>query len=299
MSELHAMPVKTRRFVSEHLGWMYTLPAMLTTVLLVVYPMIFSMTLSFRQRSPTTGELYFVGLENFRAVLSGGYFYGSLITTFVFMITSVIVTIVLGYILASMVLRIPRGRSLFIFLFIIPMAVAPVIGGLTWRWMYNPLFGWITWALGLLHHPPIPVLAMSGLALPGIIAVDVWQNTPLTFLILYSGLSGLPREIYEAAALDGAPSWTTFRRITFPLMQPVVLVALLLRTIDSFRAFDAPYVLTQGGPGYETELLSVYIYRTGFWFNDMSKATAAGQLMLIVLTVITLVYFRFLYREIK
>ena len=129
--------------------------------------------------------------------------------------------------------------------------------------------------------------------------VDIWEWAPLVFLILYAGLSGLPREPYEAAELDGASSWMIFRRITLPLMKPVLLVALLLRTIDAFRTFDIAYVLTEGGPGYATELLSLYVYRQGFYFNNLGRAASAATLMVLGMSIIAAIYFRFLYEEVE
>jgi multiple sugar transport system permease protein len=163
--------------------------------------------------------------------------------------------------------------------------------------MYNPLFGLINWFFGMVGIRPQAWLASAQTAMPALILVDVWEWFPLVFLILYAGLSGLPTAPYEAAALDGASSWMVFRRITLPLLKPVLLVALLLRSVDAFRTFDIAYVLTEGGPGYATELLSLYVYRQGFYFNNLGKAAAAAFIMLIGLSLMSAIYFRFLYQE--
>ena len=176
--------------------------------------------------------------------------------------------------------------------------MAPLVVGLTWRWMYNPLFGLINWFFDGVGLPPQAWLASAGTAMFAVLLVDIWEWSPLVFLILYAGLSGLPREPYEAAELDGASGWMVFRRITLPLLKPVLLVALLLRTVDAFRTFDIAYVLTEGGPGYATELLSLYVYRQGFYFNNTSRAAAAALIMVLGMSVIAAVYFRFLYAEV-
>jgi multiple sugar transport system permease protein len=129
--------------------------------------------------------------------------------------------------------------------------------------------------------------------------VDIWQWYPLVFLIMDAGLSGLPKAPYESARLEGASGWMIFRRITLPMLRPVILVVLLLRTVDAFRTFDLVRVMTDGGPAYTTETLSLYLYRTAFTFNKLSRAGAGATIMLIVIGIISALMFRFLYREVE
>ncbi|HIC88781.1 MAG TPA: sugar ABC transporter permease [Anaerolineae bacterium] len=215
------------------------------------------------------------------------------------MAASITLSFVIGFGLALLMRRITWGRSFFRVALIAPMAMAPLVVGLTWRWMYNPLFGLINWFFNMVGLPQQAWLAEAKTAMPAMIFVDIWEWTSLVFLLIYAGLSGLPREPYEAAALDGASTWMTFRRITLPMLKPVILVALLLRTVDAFRTFDIAWVLTEGGPGYATELLSLYVYRTGFYFNNLGRAAAAALIMLIGMSVIAMIYFRFLYQEVE
>jgi multiple sugar transport system permease protein len=140
-------------------------------------------------------------------------------------------------------------------------------------------------------------LAKTDTARIVVMLVDIWQWYPLVFLIMDAGLASLPRAPYEAAHLEGASEWMIFRRITLPLMRSVILVALLLRTVDAFRTFDLVRVMTDGGPAQTTETLSLYLYRTAFNFNKLSRAGAGATIMLIVISIISAFMFRFLYRE--
>ena len=132
-----------------------------------------------------------------------------------------------------------------------------------------------------------------------VVLVDIWQWYPLVFLILEAGMATLPRAPYESARLEGVSSWMIFRRITLPMLRPVILVALLLRTVDAFRTFDIVRVMTDGGPALTTETLSLYLYRTAFTFNKLSRAAAGSLLMLLVIGLISAMMFRFLYKDIE
>ena len=211
-------------------------------------------------------------------------FQKAFINTIIYTSSSLFITFVFGFTLALLMTKISFGNRLFQILLILPMAMAPLVVGLTWRWMYNPLFGLINWFFKLVNVEPQAWLASQETAMMALIWVDVWQWTSLVFLIIYAGLSGLPKEPFEAANLDGANSFTIFIRITIPLLKPVILVVLLLRTVDSFRTFDSAYVLTDGGPGDATELLSLYIYRHGFFFNNQGEASAGALIMLLFIS---------------
>jgi multiple sugar transport system permease protein len=177
------------------------------------------------------------------------------------------------------------------------MTVAPLVAGLTWRWMLDPLLGAVNWIFGLFGLPIQTWLSQKRTALASVILIDVWQWYALIFLIISAGLAGLPREPYEAAELDGASEWKIFWRITVPMLRPVILVALLLRMIDAFRTFDIVRVVTDGGPAFSTETLSLYLYRLGFKFFELNKAGAGAMLMLLMIGLISGILFKYLYGE--
>ena len=182
---------------------------------------------------------------------------------------------------------------------LIPMMLPPVVVGVVWRLMFNPDFGAINGTLkgAGVNTEALTWTASPGLALASVIAVDVWQWTPFMFLILLAGLQAIPQEPYEAAMIDGSNWWQTFRHITLPMLKPAILIALLLRTMDLLRVFDQIFILTEGGPGFATETVSLYIYRTAFRFADFGYAAAMSFVLLALTNIISLVYIRLLQRQ--
>ena len=286
----------TRLFLHRFDRVGYVLPAIVILGIIILYPMIFQFYIS-TQRTLAGLESIFIGLGNFKNVLLDHHFHVALRNTFIYTSITVTVSFVLGFAAAVMVQSISRGRDLYRIILIIPLSMAPMIVALMWRWMFNPIFGLINWFFGLLNLPPQQWLNQTATAMAVVIFVDVWQWYPLVFLIIMAGIAGLPPQPVEAAYVDGASAFYIFRRITIPMLKPVILVALLLRTIDAFRVFDNIYMITVGGPGFATETLSIMIYRMGFWFNNLGKSAAGAILMLILLGLISFTFFRFMYQE--
>jgi multiple sugar transport system permease protein len=287
------------KFIQDHLGWLYVSPALVLLLLVVVYPMGYGMVISFFDKNFARKAVPFVGLNNYLDVIKDPVFLAAVVNTLIYMACTISLSFIMGFGLALLMRHIKWGSGIFQTALIAPMSMAPLVVGLTWRWMYNPLFGLINWLLKSVGLPGQTLLASQHTAMLSMVFVDVWEWFPLVFLIIYAGLSGLPKEPYEAAELDGAGAWLTFRRITLPLLKPVILVALLLRSVDAFRTFDLAWVLTEGGPGHATELLSLYVYRTGFVFNNIGKSAAMAQVMVIGMSIIAAFYFRFLYKEVE
>jgi len=189
-----------------------------------------------------------------------------------------------------------RGRGFFRAGLLVPMMLPTVVVGVVWRLMLNPNFGAVN---GTLKGAGINTTSLTWtsspyLAMLSIIAVDVWQWTPFMFLILLAGLQAIPQEPYEAALIDGSSAWQTFRHVTLPLLKPAILVALLLRTMDLLRVFDQVFILTEGGPGFATETISLYIYRTAFRFSDFGYAAAMSFVLLIITNIISTFYIKVL-----
>jgi multiple sugar transport system permease protein len=286
-----------QRFVKQHTGFLWIAPALFMLLAVIIYPMIYGIYLSFVDKNLGHQEAPFIGLENFRFVFQDDLFRNSVSKTLIYVTTSVSLTFLFGLGLALLMQKITWGRSIFHLILISPMAIAPLVVGLTWRWIYNPLFGLLNPILIFFHLPQQAPLGSPDSAMEAVLVVDIWQWSSLAFLILYAGIASLPREPYEAADLDGAGPWMKFWRITLPMLMPVVLVVLVLRTTDAFRTFDLVSVMTAGGPALSTELMSLYIYRVGFQFFQMGRGAAAGQIMLLGAGLILAIYFRFLYQE--
>lgn len=262
-----------------------------------IYPLIYSLNVSFQEYELVAEEeSHYVGLENYRAVLFGPFsiFQESLKVTIIFAIVAVTAEFLIGLGLALLLSGEIRGRSIIRSSIILPLAVSPVIVGLMWRFMYNEEFGIINYFLSVFGLPSRAWLGQSLTALPAVIIVDIWHWTPFMFLILLTGVLALPKEPYESAQIDGASTWQIFKTVTLPLLRPVMLVALVFRTIDIFKIFDEIYVLTWGGPGTATEVLSMYIYRIGFKYFHIGQAAALSWIFLIIVTAIATVYVRLL-----
>jgi multiple sugar transport system permease protein len=241
----------------------------------------------------------FVGAQNFLRLLVDPFFYRAAVQTLVFTASALTLEFALGLALALLLDSQIRGRALWRALLLLPMILPPVVAGVTWRLIYNPGFGPLNGALRLVGVDTrrLTWLADPKFALASVVLVDVWEWTPFVFLILLAGLQAIPEEPYEAARIDGSSPWQTFRHVTLPLLLPALLVALLLRTMDLVRLFDSVFILTQGGPGFATETLSLYIYKTAFRFYDFGYAAAASLALLGVTAALSRLYIRFLTRQ--
>ncbi|MCC6613410.1 MAG: sugar ABC transporter permease [Anaerolineae bacterium] len=283
----------------KYVHWFFIAPALIAVLVVAIYPIVYSTGLSFFRVTFDSRERPFVLFENFAWVLNDTDYRVAFGNTLLYVFVTVSGAFILGFGVALLLRRITVGRNWLRLVLLLPLTIAPIVVGLTWNWMLDPLFGLINWILTGLGLPPQTWLASTSTARIAVMLVDIWQWYPLIFLIMDAGLSGLPRAPYESARLEGASEWTIFRRITLPLLRPVILVALLLRTVDAFRTFDLVRVMTDGGPAYTTETLSLYLYRTAFNFNKLSRAGAGSMIMLLVIGVISAIMFRYLYRDVE
>jgi len=260
---------------------------------LSIYPLFHAVTISLQVNS---GGVSRWSAGNFARLLADRFFLSALGHTLVFSAGALTIEFLLGLALAVLLNQQMRGRGFFRAGLLVPMMLPTVVVGVVWRLMLNPNFGAIN---GNLKGAGVDTSGLTwtsspGLAMLSIIAVDVWQWTPFMFLILLAGLQAIPQEPYEAALIDGSSGWQTFRHVTLPLLKPAILVALLLRTMDLLRVFDQVFILTEGGPGFATETISLYIYRTAFRFSDFGYAAAMSFVLLIITNVISGFYIRVL-----
>ncbi|MGB3417546.1 MAG: sugar ABC transporter permease [Mesorhizobium sp.] len=236
----------------------------------------------------------FIGLDNFRQLVRNDpVFWDSFWLTIRFVVASVTVEFALGFALAWLIWRFIERQRLLTTLLLVPMMLAPVAVGLIWRLLLQGDFGMVSYylrAVGLLSQQSA-VFSTPYLVMPTIIAIDVWQWTPFVTLIILAGLMSLPKAPFEAATMDGAGPWRQFVDIMLPLLRPIIALVLLLRGIDAFKEFDKVFILTGGGPGTVSELLSIYAYRVNFknW-NLGYGATVAFMVYLVVLILCSIFY---------
>ena len=227
----------------------------------------------------------FVGLGNYTNILADSRFWNAAQVTGTFIFGTVAVQLLLGMGIALLLQRQVIARGLLRTALLLPMMTTPVVVGLIWRFMYNPTQGILNYLLGQVGLPTPNWLGSLQTGFIAVMIADIWEWTPFMVLILLAALQTLPQEPFEAAAIDGASAWQAFLHITLPLLRPTIVVAVLIRAIDSFKTFDLVYVLTNGGPGTSTETLSFYTYKWGFKFFQMGYASALSFVMLIMVII--------------
>ena len=260
-----------RDWLGRTFPWWSLLPAIVVLAVLTLYPM-----LNLARMSVSTIEFAqgrdiwtLTPLRNLELLLSDRVLRHALVNTFIFVVVSVAAETVLGLGLALLVGKLAGGKGLIRTLMILPILVPPVAIGSMWKLMYNYDFGILNQIAVALGFEPVNWLGSTSVALLSVIIVDIWHWVPFVFLILFAAVEGLPVEVYEAARIDGATGWQTFRHITLPLLTPALMVAVTFRSILAFKAFDEVYLLTSGGPGTSTELISLHIYKVFFEQNQL------------------------------
>lgn len=271
-------------------GILFILPALLLLAGLTLYPLARGAALSFFATEYGFEGARFVGTANYVDLFDDRFFRRATTNTIWFTLLATFSELALGLALALLVNRKFPGRSVVIPLLVAPFVLSTMVVTAIWSaWMHYDV-GYLNNILRVAGLEGAPWLFDPDLALYSIVLVDLWQTAPMVFLILLAGLQGIDEEVYEAARMDGAgPVWVLFT-ITLPLLVPHLLLAALLRSIDSFKIFDKVYALTGGGPGQATETLSMYLYRLGFNFFEVGMASAVAMIMVIVAGILAAVY---------
>jgi multiple sugar transport system permease protein len=231
----------------------------------------------------------YVGLDQYRRVIADALFRAGIVNTLIFAVGGVLVQMILGFALALWTTKVARGRVLYRTVFILPILVPGIVIGAIWKLMYNFDFGVLNQLLGLVDARPIDWLGNTATALAAVIAVDVWHWTPFVFLLMLAGLESLPQDVYEAAHVDGASLWDELRFVTLPLMLPTIVVTLMFRVIVGVKVFDEIYLLTGGGPGTSTEVVSYTIFRRFFTEGQTGYGSAMSVVVLFALALIFVV----------
>ncbi|MHB1004996.1 MAG: carbohydrate ABC transporter permease [Chloroflexota bacterium] len=265
-------------------------PAMIYILLVVGYPIVTAVWTSLFVYNLPRNIIRFIGLGNYERAFADPTFYEALKVTLEFTIVSVLLEFVIALALAMMVNSKIKAQGLVRSIILMPMFVAPVVVGIVWRFMYDVQFGLVNWLVSIVGLAPQIWLGSGALALPSIIAVDVWQQVSMVFIILLAGLQVIPIDVLEAATVDGATAWQRFRHVTIPYLAPAIGVALVLRTMFALRAFDIIWVATQGGPGTATQTLSVYMYSVGFSQFDLGYSNTLSIILLGIIVVFSVVY---------
>lgn len=280
------------------LGWALVAPTLVVLALITAFPLAYNAWNSVHHYNLSDGLPHkFVGTSNYQQLSKGHTFFPALTYTLGYTAVSVTVEMLVGLGLALLLHREFRGRGLLRASLLIPWAVPTVVAATLWKSMFDQNHGFVDLLLGKLHLPGahltwLNVHVWSSWA--AILVTDAWQSIPLIAILLLAGLQSIPTDIYEAARIDGASGWSAFRRITWPLLRPAVMVALVFRTLSAMLIFDVIYVLTAGGPGDKTETLSFLDYQAFLQNNDFGYGGAISLSMLFAAVVIALVLRRVL-----
>jgi len=277
---------------AEDRFWRYATiaPALLVFLVFTVLPIANLVALSLHDVKWIEGRARWtpVGLRHYLALPADGTYLAGVRNTLVFAVTAVSSQMLLGFMLALFTSKAVRGRLFYRTVFIIPILIPGIVIGAIWKLMYNFDFGVINQALGAVGIPPQDWLGTQTWALPAVVVVDVWHWTPFCFLLLLAGLESLPQDIYESAKVDGTSAWQELRCITLPLMVPTLLVTLLFRLIVAFKVFDEVFLLTSGGPGKATEVISFTIYRRFFTEGREGFGAAMSLVTIFAIALVTI-----------
>jgi ABC-type sugar transport system permease subunit len=265
-------------------GYLFLAPALIVTVAIMLYPLVFSLQASFESyQLARPDEREFIGLDNYLWTIQSPNFLNAITITLIFTLAAVTLEFLLGLALGLLVNKEFRGQGIVRTVLMLPLFLTPSVVGLLFVRLYYPGDGIVPLFLSLFGlDNNFPLLGTRATALPAIILMDVWRTTPFMFLVLLAGLQSLPQEVIEAAEIDGASAWQILKGITLPLLMPLILVALTIRGMDAFREFDTFMLLTGGGPGQATEVISMMAYILAFRAYDIGRASAVSWVILIL-----------------
>ena len=279
------------RISGSRYGFIITLPSLLILLMVAVYPILRVIYMSMTEFDFTM-QANFVGIKNFIEIFTDINFFRYTRNSLIYTFGAVTISFTIGMIVALALNKIQKFAELLRTIALWPWAIPPVVASITWKWMYNDVVGVLNDLLlrsGLISQP-LPWLSKSSLALPSLFITHAWIDIPFVIVLLLAGLKGIPLELYEAAAIDGASPWKKFTQITLPLLKPTMMVTLLISTTFAFRTFDIVFTLTRGGPGDVTELLVTYIYNNAFLFLQFGYASALSVIMVVITILIVLFY---------
>lgn len=261
----------------------FILPAVLGTLIFIVIPVFFSFSLSFVDWD-LLSPMKFVGLLNFKDVLTDSTFVQVLINTFVFAIASSVFAVIIPLVLACILNTKIRGSNFYKTAYFLPFITPMIVIAIVWQWVFDPNIG----LLNQILHTHIKWLYDVRFAMPALIAVSVWKLIGYNMIIFLSGLSTINQEVLEAAKIDGANSWQVFKNVTVPLLSPTIFFVIVITSISSFQVFDLIYVMTQGGPDNSTMVLVYSIYKYAFEYFDVGKASAIAYILFAIIFVLVL-----------
>jgi multiple sugar transport system permease protein len=284
------LQIRDRRF-----GWAMTAPGLTVLMLIVLFPLFFAIfTSGFDYTLLHRSYDNFIGLDNYREALGQNYFGESLWVTLKFVVAVVLLEFLIGFTIALMLNAVTRFKDVYYLILLMPLMINPVVVALIWRMLLHPDLGIVNYLLSLVGISAVNWLGSPAIAFWTVVLVDIWHQVSFMIILLLAGLSALPREPYEAARMDGASTVQAFFHVTLPLMRPVIVVTLLIRMIFAVKTFDLIFIMTRGGPGTSTDLISYFIYRSAFFGLDIGQASAISVVLLVIVLGLTAYLYRYM-----
>ncbi|SEB07945.1 carbohydrate ABC transporter permease [Leifsonia sp. 21MFCrub1.1] len=271
--------------------WSFMIPATVVLVAVLAYPLLYTLQISFSHFDLSTfSPGSWVGLENYTKALGNESFQNSLLVTGIYLVLALPLQIVLGFAIAFLLNAEWRGRGVFRALFLIPMVVAPVVSGGIWKMLLDPLWGVVGWVGSLVGLPTVDWFGSPVTAMISVVLIDTWRSVPFVVLIASAALLSLPKDVFEAAQVDGANWWQTLWRVSLPMLAPIIAATFIVRWLGAVKMFDIVLTTTNGGPGKATEVVNLYIYQQAFQLLRFSESSAMAVIVLVLTTILTLVF---------
>jgi multiple sugar transport system permease protein len=279
-------------------GWKFAAPGLSMIAIVMGFPLVYAVLLSLSSFTLLHPKLEpYAGIENYRTVFSDPYFWHSVWITVKYSAVTVAGEFLLGLGIALVLNRVVRMKAVYFAILTVPMAMSPVSVGLIWHMLLQPNLGIVNRLLDMSGIGGVDWLGEPNLAFWTVVFVDIWQQVSFVILILAAGLASLPHEPYEAAQVDGAGEFSQFWHLTLPMLRPVAAIAIVIQLINETRTYDLVYVLTRGGPGIATDLLSYFAYRQAFLGLTVNQGSAVSFFLLLMVLVLTVVFFRLVTRK--
>lgn len=273
--------------------WSFMAPSIVLMILLLAYPIFYTLEISLTRFDIATFSAgAWVGLDNYREVMADYRFWDSLWVTLVYLVIALPLQVALGFGIAFLINAEWAGRGFIRALFIIPMVVAPVVAGGIWRMMLDPLWGIVNHWLGFIGIGPLDWFGDPVLAMATIIIIDTWRWTPFIVLIATAALLALPKDVFEAAKIDGANWWSTLWSVAIPLLIPVIAATFVIRWLGAVKMFDIVLASTYGGPGKATNVINLFIYEEAFRSLRFAESAAMAVIVLVLTMVLTALFLR-------
>lgn len=270
---------------------LFILPALIPLTIFWIYPMIYSVYISFTDWDYMSPEYNFVGFENYLDLLSNPIFYGVLWNTLYFSLGVVVPSVFGGLLLAMVVVKKQKGMGFYRTLIFSPWVTPAVAVSIVWSWIYEPQVGLANWLLSTVNLPALEWTSSTRWAMPAVIIVTIWKGLGWCMIFYLNALNKVPESLYEAASLDGASYWQKFFHVTLPLISPTTLFLVIITAVDALQAYDQIQVLTQGGPAGSTRTLLYMYYQSAFEQFNMGQATAVATVLVIITASLSLLQF--------